>query len=120
LLNKGRLTVKISVRKSRLAGSVLIPASKSHTIRALVIGSLADGTSAIRNPLDAADPLAAADVCGKLGARIAKNGDWTVRGTGGTPYVPDDVLDTGNSGTTLYLTMGTAALAEAVATGAYV
>ena len=102
--------MKISVEKSSLSGSVLIPASKSHTIRAVVIGSLADGTSTIRNPLGAADPLASVSVCCRLGAEISLDGDWTIRGVGGRPHVPDDVLDTGNSGTTLYLTMGTAAL----------
>ncbi len=104
--------MKISAQKSKLAGAVLIPASKSHTIRAVVIGSLADGISTIRNPLRAADPLASVHICGKLGAHIEQNGDWTVRGVGGHPIVPDDVLDTGNSGTTLYLTMGTAALVD--------
>ncbi len=89
-----------------------MPASKSHTIRAVVVGSLAGGTSTIRNPLEAADPLASASVCGKLGAEIERDGDWTVRGVGGRPIAPGDVLDTGNSGTTLYLTMGTAALAD--------
>lgn len=102
----------ISVEKSKLSGSALMPASKSHTIRAVVIGSLADGTSTIRNPLDAADPIASASVCERLGAQIERGRDWTVRGVGGRPIVPDDVLDTGNSGTTLYLTMGTAALAD--------
>jgi len=104
--------VKISTERSKLAGSVLIPASKSHTIRAVVIGSLADGVSTIRNPLGAADPLASVRVCGKMGAQITQNHDWTVRGVCGAPSVPDDVLDTGNSGTTLYLTMGTAALID--------
>lgn len=104
--------MKITTERSRLAGSVLIPASKSHTIRAVVIGSLAEGTSTIRNPLGAADPLAAVSVCGRLGAQITRNTDWRVRGAGGVPAVPDDVLDTGNSGTTLYLTMGTAALVD--------
>lgn len=104
--------MKISVERSSLSGSVLIPASKSHTIRAVVIGSLADGTSIIRNPLGAADPLASVSVCGRLGAEIELGGDWAVRGVGGHPRIPDDVLDTGNSGTTLYLTMSTAALAD--------
>jgi 3-phosphoshikimate 1-carboxyvinyltransferase len=104
--------VKISARKSNLKGTVLIPASKSHTIRAVVIGSLADGVSAISNPLGAADPVASVRICGKLGARIEQNGDWIVRGVGGRPIVPDDALDAGNSGTTLYITMGTAALVD--------
>lgn len=104
--------MKISVEQSQLKGSVLIPASKSHTIRAVVIGSLAHGTSTIGNPLAAADPLAAVSVCERLGAQITRDSDWKVRGMDGVPSVPDDVLDTGNSGTTLYLTMATAALVD--------
>lgn len=102
--------VNLVVEKSKLSGAVVIPASKSHTIRAVVIGALADGTSTITNPLCASDPLAAVRVCGKFGAEINQGKDWCVRGVGGRPIVPDDVLDTGNSGTTLYLTMGIAAL----------
>ena len=36
---------------ARGADTALMPASKSHTIRAVVTGSLAGGTSTIRNPL---------------------------------------------------------------------
>jgi len=35
---------------------------------------------------------------------------WRVTGTGGKLATPSDVLDVGNSGTTLYVTLGTAAL----------
>ena len=40
--------------KSRLQGAVDIPGSKSHTIRALIIGELASGESVIEEPLDSA------------------------------------------------------------------
>ncbi|MHC4584163.1 MAG: hypothetical protein ACYS3N_06505, partial [Planctomycetota bacterium] len=41
--------MKLIVRKSRLKGTVLIPGSKSHTIRAVAIASLAAGESLIHN-----------------------------------------------------------------------
>jgi len=102
----------LAVEKSRLSGEVRIPASKSHTIRAVAIGSLASGTTRISNPLAASDTLAAVEVYRKLGASILTDGEWTIEGTGGTPRVPDDVLNVGNSGTTLYIAMGTAALVK--------
>ena len=106
--------MKLTITKSRLAGSVEIPGSKSHTIRAVVIGSLAQGTSRIRKPLVAADTLAALGACRLLGADILKPDDWVIRGVDGCPRVPENVIDVGNSGTTLYVTLGTASLVDGV------
>lgn len=102
----------LAVDKSELSGEVRIPASKSHTIRAVAIGSLAYGTTRITNPLVAADTLTAAEIYRKFGASIALGDEWIIEGMGGKPSVPDDILDVGNSGTTLYIAMGTAALLD--------
>jgi len=104
--------LKLIVEKSSLAGSVEIPASKSHTIRAVAIASLAEGTSLIRNPLSAADTLSAVSVYRALGAEIEVGRDWIVHGPGGELKAPAGVIDVGNSGTTLYIAMGSAALTE--------
>lgn len=108
------VSMKLHVGKSRLAGSVEIPGSKSHTIRAVVIASLAEGTSRIGKPLVASDTLAAVSACRLLGVEILKQEDWVVHGVAGSPRVPDNVIDVGNSGTTLYIALGTAALANGV------
>ncbi|MBU0702043.1 3-phosphoshikimate 1-carboxyvinyltransferase [bacterium] len=192
--------MKLIVEPSELKGSVEIPASKSHTIRAVVIGSLAGGSPSVRgstsdngiseiiNPLHSSDTLSAVNVCQGLGAEIQGMGNrelriancesemavgagskpalskpalskpalskpalskpalffghkgttegaplakaspmsdvllppdsepqtpaWLVSGTGGRIMPPDDILDVGNSGTTLYLTMAMAALCD--------
>lgn len=104
--------MNLIINKSMLSGSVEIPGSKSHTIRALVIASLAGGTSRIRKPLVALDTLAGLNACRLLGADILKQEDWIVRGVSGRPKVPDNVIDVGNSGTTLYIALGTACLAN--------
>jgi 3-phosphoshikimate 1-carboxyvinyltransferase len=105
--------MKLVVHHSALNGSVLIPASKSHTIRAVVIASLADGQSKVRNPLDSLDTEAAVHACRAFGATIEKGeGEWTIEGVGGKLQVPDNVVDVANSGTTLYIIMGTAALLD--------
>ncbi|HET6454457.1 MAG TPA: 3-phosphoshikimate 1-carboxyvinyltransferase [Armatimonadota bacterium] len=104
--------MNLCVEKSGLSGQVRIPASKSHTIRAVAIGSLAYGTSRVQNPLRSADTLYAVDVYEKLGAKITLEDDWIIRGTGRKLSVPEDVLDVGNSGTTLYIAIGSAALID--------
>ena len=96
---------------SGLRGTIRIPASKSHTIRALLIASLAEGKSVIREPLFSDDSESCKNACRLLGAQIDVQKDVIyVSGTGGRPDVPEDVIDVGNSGTTLYLAMSVAAL----------
>jgi len=107
--------VKLIVKSSQLRGEVLVPASKSHTIRALVIASLADGVSEIANPLDSLDTRAAVDACRSLGGRITTGDLWQVEGVAGRVAPPADVIDVKNSGTTLYFMMSAAALADGAA-----
>ena len=104
--------MKLTARKSKLSGSVRIPGSKSHTVRAVAIASLAEGTSRIREPLVASDTLSAFNAYRLLGAETLRQDDWVVRGVGGRPRVPDNVIDVGNSGTTLYIALGSAALVD--------
>jgi len=100
-------------RKSRLKGTVSIPASKSHTIRAVAIASLAQGQSLIRSPLTSADAASAVGTYRALGATIDTSDPklWKVTGTGGQIRVPTEPVDVGNSGTTLNIALGSAALA---------
>ncbi len=107
------------VHPAPVAGTIRIPSSKSHTIRALLIATLASGESRIRRPLDSKDARSCIHACRLLGAEIEEirgpDGELTeliVRGVGGTPAVPEDVIDVGNSGTTLYLATSVAALAS--------
>jgi 3-phosphoshikimate 1-carboxyvinyltransferase len=106
--------MKLIVRKSRLSGEVVMPASKSHTIRAVAIASLAAGQSTIRKPLVSGDTQAAVNCYRALGARIntADSKLWKVIGTGSEITAPREPIDVGNSGTTLRIAMGSAALAR--------
>ena len=97
--------------ESRLCGSVAIPGSKSHTIRAVALASLAEGDSRIEAPLVSADTLAAADAYQSLGAGIEQAQDvWIVRGVGGRLKAPKNVIDVRNSGTTWRIAVGSAAV----------
>lgn len=106
----------LSVKKSTIKNTaVRIPGSKSHTIRGLIIAALANGNSVLHNPLFSADTLSGAAVCRALGAGIEldpENRQIRVRGTGGKLSVPQNVVDVGNSGTTLYIALATSALVE--------
>jgi 3-phosphoshikimate 1-carboxyvinyltransferase len=106
--------MKLTIGKSRLSGTVTIPGSKSHTIRAIAIASLADGQSLINNPLDSSDTQAAVTCYRSLGAAIDTSDQnlWKVTGTNGRITPPKEIIDVGNSGTTLRIAMGSAALAQ--------
>lgn len=105
--------MEIRVQPSELHGAVTIPGSKSHTIRALVIATLAGGMSRIEAPLVSADTLACRRGCAAFGAQITDQGDaWLVEGVAGQPRLPGDIIDVGNSGTTMNFLIGTAALVD--------
>ncbi|ADH99623.1 3-phosphoshikimate 1-carboxyvinyltransferase [Salisediminibacterium selenitireducens] len=94
--------------KQGLAGTVEIPGDKSISHRAVLFASLADGVTTIKGFLEGEDCLSTIACMRKLGVVIEQNGtDVTVTGKGLQGLrEPDDVLDTGNSGTTIRLLMG--------------
>jgi 3-phosphoshikimate 1-carboxyvinyltransferase len=105
--------MKLTAKKSHLKGAVAIPGSKSHTIRAVAIASLAGGQSLIHNPLDSSDTMSAVTCYRALGSTIDTSDPklWRVTGTAGMIAPPKETIDVGNSGTTLRIAMGSAALA---------
>ncbi|MGA1839930.1 MAG: 3-phosphoshikimate 1-carboxyvinyltransferase [bacterium] len=95
-----------------IGGEIIVPSSKSHTIRGFVFASLAEGESRLVNALEASDTQAAINACKALGAGIEKkNGEFIIRGFSGKPKT-DIKIDTLNSGTTTNLIMGTSALGD--------
>lgn len=104
--------MRLIAKQSRLQGSVEIPGSKSHTIRAVAAAALADGQSQIDAPLASMDTLAAVEAYTALGATINRQtaDRWTVEGMGGRCTTPENVIDVQNSGTTLRIALGSAAL----------
>jgi 3-phosphoshikimate 1-carboxyvinyltransferase len=124
--------MRASINPHRLTGTFRIPASKSHTIRRLLLAALTDGSSEIAYPLDSLDSRSCVSVCRALGAKITEyrapgednpnpadaGGErlarWTVRGS--FRCVPGDALDVGNSGTTLFLALAVAALGSSPVT----
>ena len=103
--------MNLTVARSTLRGEVNVPASKSHTIRAVSVAALARGESRIERPLESADARAARRAYAMLGADVAVEPScWRIDGTGGNLKVPEDVINVENSGTTMRLALGSAAL----------
>src|SRR5262245_49251464 len=91
-----------------LRGIASVPGDKSISHRAVMLATMAAGHSVIRNFLVASDTLATIRCCRQLGAVIEfVGGDLHVDSPGQAGWSePDDVLDVGNSGTTLRLMLG--------------
>jgi len=112
----------LKVSHSDVAGEISIPGSKSHTIRSLFFAGLADGKSKIKNPLISNDSISAVNLCKAFGAAYDfSNNCYIVNGVGSNPKVPENIIDIGNSGTSLRLGLMTAALVQGytVLTGDY-
>lgn len=78
------------------------PPSKAHTLRAIFLGALADGRSAIRRPLLGADQRHAIECVRRLGAEVALEDDHLiVDGVGGRPRPQAEELNVGESGVTM-------------------
>jgi 3-phosphoshikimate 1-carboxyvinyltransferase len=65
-------SMNVIIEPHKFTGDVYVPASKSHTIRRLIIATLADGVSELENPLDSLDARSCMDVCRALGAEISE------------------------------------------------
>ena len=106
--------MKFIVSPSQLNGTITVPASKSHTIRAVFFAALAEGRSTILNPLDSADGRSAQCAVAAMGADVeVAPGKWTITGTGGKIRAPLGPVDVGNSGTTANFALSMAALGMA-------
>ncbi len=101
-----------------IEGRVRAPPSKSYTHRAFVISGLAEGNSRIKEPLLSGDTLATLRAMEAFGAGVEKGRDEVlIRGASGRLKSPE-VIDCENSGTSLRLLTGVAALdGEVMLTG---
>ena len=92
-----------------LQGRIRVPGDKSISHRALMLGAIAQGETQIQGLLLGEDPRSTASCFQAMGAEISElNTDLVkVKGIGlGNLQEPPDVLNAGNSGTTLRLMLG--------------
>ena len=92
----------------KAVGQIKVPGDKSISPRAVMLGSLANGVTEISGFLKGADCLSTIDCFRKMGIDIDINGEnVTVHGNGLRGLKkPDEMLYTGNSGTTTRLLCG--------------
>lgn len=93
-----------------LRGSVFVPGDKSISHRAALLGALAEGETQVENFLLGADCLATIKCLAAMGVSFDgpdEKGRLVVHGRGAAALrEPADVLDAGNSGTTMRLLLG--------------
>ncbi len=98
----------IFTKVNSLKGEVSIPGDKSISHRAVMFGSLAEGTTEVTNFLQGADCLSTISCFRNLGIEIENTSQRILihgKGLHGLTE-PSDTLDTGNSGTTTRLISG--------------
>lgn len=103
-----RLDWIASPARRSLRGDLTLPGDKSISHRAIMLASLASGTSRIRGFLEGEDTRATARIFEQMGVRIeAVSGERVVHGVGlHGLHAPADALDCGNSGTAMRLLAG--------------
>ena len=92
-----------------LRGTAQVPGDKSISQRALILGALARGETAISGLLESEDVLNTGAAMRALGAQISREGGGKWRVTGAAWKSPTAPLDFGNSGTGSRLVMGAVA-----------
>jgi 3-phosphoshikimate 1-carboxyvinyltransferase len=89
-----------------LSGEVVPPGDKSISHRALILSSIASGRARLSNPSPAADILSTIHCLRALGVEIREEGDGLIVLGGEGLSEPQDVLNAGNSATTMRLLAG--------------
>lgn len=92
-----------------LQGRFRVPGDKSISHRSLMLGAISEGETIIEGLLVGEDPRSTAKCFREMGAKISKlnTGKVIVEGVGlGNLQEPTNLLDAGNSGTTIRLMIG--------------
>ena len=94
----------------KLVGSVKVPGDKSISHRSLLLGAIAEGETTIEGLLPAEDPISTSKCLEAMGVKIEFLNDGKIVKVHGVGLnglkEPNDVLNCGNSGTTMRLLLG--------------
>jgi 3-phosphoshikimate 1-carboxyvinyltransferase len=111
--NKENLSQNLVIERPHgglsLQGRIKVPGDKSISHRSLMLGALSQGETVIQGLLLGEDPISTAECFRAMGAEISELNTELVRVKGiglGNLREPADVLNAGNSGTTLRLMLG--------------
>src|SRR5579872_3525088 len=96
--------VAVAPARAGLRGAIRLPGDKSIGHRALMLGALAEGCTRVKGVPNGADVASTRRCLQALGTEIRDEADEIlIFGCGGALSSPKDVLDCGNSGTTMRL-----------------
>ncbi|MYC33007.1 MAG: 3-phosphoshikimate 1-carboxyvinyltransferase [Chloroflexi bacterium] len=93
----------------RLAGALAVPGDKSVSHRSLILNAMANGSATVTGISDGADVRSTAACLRAMGVSIEPldgPGNFLVSGLGPNLQEPADMLDAGNSGTSMRLLSG--------------
>lgn len=93
---------------SSVKGEITVPGDKSISHRSIMLGAIANGTTSVRGFLRGGDNMATMGAFRSMGVEITDDGETVVihgKGLHGLSE-PGDVIDCGNSGTTIRLITG--------------
>ncbi len=103
-------TLRVRPAQGPLKGTLTVPGDKSISHRALLFAGIASGTSMIRGVSGGLDNLATARALERMGARYERLEDGALLRVTGVGLdglrMPSDVIDCGNSGTTMRMIAG--------------
>lgn len=105
---KGSDYVQLISGQPSLHGTLRVPGDKSISHRSVMFGAIAKGETRIKGFLKADDCLSTIRIFRQLGVTITEeNEEIRIQGKGFDGLtVPEEILDVGNSGTTIRLCMG--------------
>ena len=100
--------MKLQTNARQLQGTIRVPGDKSISHRSMMFGSLAKGTTVVRDILRGEDVLSTMQVFRDMGVTITDDGDSiTIEGVAFSGLKkPQNKLDMGNSGTSIRLISG--------------
>jgi len=102
--------MKCKVEKSKISGTILCPANKSYTHRAIFLASLAGKNSRVDNILLSADTIATIDACKKFGAKFEMENSSIIVTNPIKIGTHVSEINAENSGTTIRIAAGIASL----------
>lgn len=104
---------KLLISPSTLRGNIVIPSSKSHTMRAIVFGMMGRGTSIIANYLHSPDTEAMISAARQFHTPVEQQDKFLrIEGNNGNLPVARDIINSGNSGLVFRLIGGLAGLSH--------
>ncbi len=106
-LNTEKATEQTVHPARNLLGTLRLPGDKSISHRYALLSGLAKGSSRFHNFSTGADCASSLQCMQQLGAKVTRTGDQVeVEGCGGVLTAPGELLDCGNSGSTMRMLAG--------------